>query len=163
PQLYTPSLHDALPIFATARTIPRSLKEPVGFAPSNFSHSSSTPTQSARRGARTSGVAPSPSESSGVASVTGRRSRQRVRMPGALNRAFTRGSFVVCIRSLIERDDAAPVGVARECDATAERAPHSLCDRVCTIARRHRDQARAAAGDRDRERARLASRIHRFL
>src|SRR5439155_13074609 len=47
--------------FVTATLIPRSLKEPVGFAPSHFSQSS-TPSRSDRRGAWSNGVLPSPSE-----------------------------------------------------------------------------------------------------
>jgi len=43
----------------TATVIPRSLNEPVGFAPSHFSHSS-TPYRSESRGAGRSGVEPSP-------------------------------------------------------------------------------------------------------
>jgi len=44
----------------TASAIPRSLNEPVGFAPSHLSHSS-TPNRSESRGAARSGVLPSPS------------------------------------------------------------------------------------------------------
>ena len=58
----------------TAQVIPRSLNEPVGFAPSSFSHTS-LPTRSDSRGARTSGVEPSPSETTGSSSANGRRSR----------------------------------------------------------------------------------------
>jgi hypothetical protein len=55
----------------TATVMPRSLKEPVGFAPSSLSHTSH-PVRSDRAGASTSGVSPSPSVTSGS---TGRRSR----------------------------------------------------------------------------------------
>jgi hypothetical protein len=55
----------------TATVIPRSLNEPVGFAPSIFSHTSA-PVSSERCGAGTSGVSPSPIVTSGS---TGRRSR----------------------------------------------------------------------------------------
>src|SRR4051812_46637392 len=44
----------------TARLMPRSLKEPVGFAPSHLSQSS-TPKRCDRRGAASNGVRPSPS------------------------------------------------------------------------------------------------------
>ncbi len=44
----------------TATLMPRSLNEPVGFAPSHLSQSS-TPKRSDRRSARSSGVLPSPS------------------------------------------------------------------------------------------------------
>ena len=57
-----------------ATVIPRSLKDPVGFAPSNFSHSS-TPSRSESRSARRSGVPPSPSEITGVDGPTGSLSR----------------------------------------------------------------------------------------
>jgi hypothetical protein len=60
--------------FDTATVIPRSLKLPVGFPPSHLSQSS-TPSRSESRGARRSGVEPSPSETIGVAAVRGRRSR----------------------------------------------------------------------------------------
>ena len=60
--------------FDSAIVMPRSLNEPVGFAPSSFRYSS-TPSWAPSRSARTSGVEPSPSEITGVASVTGSRSR----------------------------------------------------------------------------------------
>ena len=55
----------------TATVMPRSLNEPVGLAPSIFSHTSA-PVRSDRRGAGTSGVSPSSSVTSGS---TGSRSR----------------------------------------------------------------------------------------
>src|SRR3954452_6866698 len=55
----------------TATVMPRSLNDPVGFAPSTFSHTSD-PTRSDKRGARTSGVSPSSRVTSGS---TGSRSR----------------------------------------------------------------------------------------
>ena len=55
----------------TATVIPRSLNDPVGFAPSTFSQTSQ-PVRSDNLGARTSGVQPSSSVTSGS---TGRRSR----------------------------------------------------------------------------------------
>ena len=55
----------------TATVIPRSLKEPVGLAPSSFSQTWQ-PVSSDRCGAGTSGVSPSPSVTSGS---TGSRSR----------------------------------------------------------------------------------------
>jgi len=59
---------------ATATTMPRSLKEPVGLAPSSFSHTS-TPSRCERCGAATSGVPPSPSETTGSSGANGSRSR----------------------------------------------------------------------------------------
>ena len=58
--------------FATATTIPRSLNDPVGFWPSTLSQTSGMPSSRSSVVARTSGVFPSPSESRGVRSVTGR-------------------------------------------------------------------------------------------
>ena len=58
----------------TAQVIPRSLNEPVGFAPSSFSHTS-VPARSDSRGASTSGVAPSPSDTIGSSGANGSRSR----------------------------------------------------------------------------------------
>src|SRR6185312_16833530 len=58
----------------TAQVIPRSLKEPVGFRPSSLHHTSA-PTRSESRGARTRGVLPSPSETTGSSASNGRRSR----------------------------------------------------------------------------------------
>ena len=55
----------------TATVMPRSLNEPVGFAPSIFSHTSA-PVSEDRNGAWISGVPPSPSVTSGS---TGSRSR----------------------------------------------------------------------------------------
>src|SRR6185436_3811331 len=57
-----------------ASVIPRSLKEPVGFDPSYFSHTSA-PVVADKASLRTSGVPPSRSVMTGVASVTGSRSR----------------------------------------------------------------------------------------
>ena len=54
--------------------MPRSLKEPVGFAPSYFSQTSH-PVSSLSDTERTSGVPPSRKVTTGVASVTGSRSR----------------------------------------------------------------------------------------
>ena len=58
----------------TAHVIPRSLNEPVGFAPSNFSHTSA-PTRSDSRVAGISGVEPSSSDTTGSPSANGSRSR----------------------------------------------------------------------------------------
>ena len=55
----------------TATVMPRSLNDPVGFAPSSFSQTSQ-PVRSDSAGAGTSGVPPSPSVTSGS---TGSRSR----------------------------------------------------------------------------------------
>src|SRR6185312_3229179 len=58
----------------TAQVMPRSWKEPVGFSPSSLHHTSA-PTRSDNRGARISGVLPSPSETTGSPAAKGRRSR----------------------------------------------------------------------------------------
>ena len=60
----------------TATVIPRSLKEPVGLRPS-YLRWTSRPVRAESRGAGTSGVPPSPSETTGVNSLTGSRSRYR--------------------------------------------------------------------------------------
>ena len=60
---------------ATARTMPRSLNEPVGFWPSTLRYRLARPSASPSRPARTSGVNPSPRVRAGVASVTGRNDR----------------------------------------------------------------------------------------
>ena len=54
----------------TATVMPRSLKDPVGFAPSTFSQTSQ-PSSLGQHLAGTSGVLPSPRVITGVASVTG--------------------------------------------------------------------------------------------
>src|SRR6185369_1661542 len=73
--------------FATARTMPRSLNEPVGFWPSTLRYRFTRPKASPRCAARTSGVNPSPRVSWGVDAETGRnaayRSRSRGRADGA--------------------------------------------------------------------------------
>ena len=56
----------------TAQVIPRSLNEPVGLAPSIFSHTSA-PTRSETRSASTSGVEPSPSDTTGSSGANGSR------------------------------------------------------------------------------------------
>src|SRR4029079_5636873 len=75
--------------FATATTIPRSLKEPVGLQLSSLKYSAPHPTSASIARDLTSGVSPSPSEIIGVASVTGRRSRWRYSTPrcGASSRS----------------------------------------------------------------------------
>jgi hypothetical protein len=57
-----------------AIVIPRSLKDPVGLAPSTFSHTSQ-PVRRDSSGAGTSGVAPSWRVTTGLVGPTGRRSR----------------------------------------------------------------------------------------
>src|SRR4051794_38934196 len=64
-----------------AIVMPRSLKEPVGFAPSTFSQMSRS-SSAESRSARTSGVPPSSSVMTGVESVTGRCSRYASIRPG---------------------------------------------------------------------------------
>src|SRR5579875_524568 len=66
---------------AAATTMPRSLKEPVGLHPSSLRYTAAQPASSCSRRARTSGVFPSPRVTSGVASVTGRRSAYRRSTP----------------------------------------------------------------------------------
>jgi hypothetical protein len=62
--------------FVTASVIPRSLKEQVGFSPSYFTKTSQPPpTRALSREQGMSGVLPSPSEITGVSSLTGRCSR----------------------------------------------------------------------------------------
>ena len=58
----------------TATAIPRSLNEPVGFAPSHLSQRS-TPSFADSRSARMSGVEPSPSVTIGVDADSGSTSR----------------------------------------------------------------------------------------
>ncbi len=58
----------------TAQVIPRSLNEPVGFAPSIFSHTC-TPRRSPSASAGTSGVEPSCRLTTGSSGANGRRSR----------------------------------------------------------------------------------------
>ena len=60
--------------FETATAIPRSLKLPVGFIPSNLKWRS-IPSCGPIRREGISGVPPSPSESTGVSGPTGSRSR----------------------------------------------------------------------------------------
>jgi hypothetical protein len=57
-----------------ATVMPRSLKEPVGFSPSYLS-STLASSRSERYGAGSSGVPPSRNVTTGVASLTGSRSR----------------------------------------------------------------------------------------
>ncbi len=84
---YAAALADVLPVdaqttaFAPSSTalliasvIPRSLNEPVGLAPSYFSHTSQ-PVSSESGSERTSGVPPSSRVITGVSSETGRRER----------------------------------------------------------------------------------------
>jgi hypothetical protein len=56
-----------------AIVIPRSLKEPVGFMPSNLTHTFA-PVRAESAGAGSSGVPPSPRVTTGVASLTSSRS-----------------------------------------------------------------------------------------
>src|SRR5207253_1565006 len=58
-----------------ARVMPRSLNEPVGFWPSHFRYTSMPGRWRPRREARSRGVAPSRSVTSGVPGVTGREGR----------------------------------------------------------------------------------------
>src|SRR5919202_3373509 len=62
--------------------MPRSLNDPVGFAPSSLS-ATSAPTRSESTGAGTSGVEPSCSETTGSDAVNGSRSRY-LEMSGTL-------------------------------------------------------------------------------
>ena len=68
-----------------AIVMPRSLNEPVGLRPSYLMNTRQPrPTSALRRGEWISGVEPSLSETTGVASVTGRNSRQRAITPRSL-------------------------------------------------------------------------------
>src|ERR1700756_4340642 len=58
----------------TAHVIPRSLNDPVGLSPSSL-HQTSAPTRWESPGAGTSGVLPSPSDTTGSAGANGSRSR----------------------------------------------------------------------------------------
>ena len=64
-----------------ATVIPRSLNDPVGFAPSTFRYTSH-PVRSDNTGAGTSGVPPSNRVTTGVRSVTGSRARYAAMTPG---------------------------------------------------------------------------------
>ena len=64
----------------TATVMPRSLNEPVGFMPSNFTHTSA-PVRRDSAGAGSSGVPPSPRVTTVEASVTPRRSAYSRRTP----------------------------------------------------------------------------------
>src|SRR5690242_18083975 len=75
----------------TAQVMPRSLNEPVGFAPSIFSHTS-TPAFSESRSARIRGVEPSSSETTGSSGANGRRSRYRSMIPGMVVEEDVRGA-----------------------------------------------------------------------
>ena len=90
---YAAALADVLPVEAqiTARApspaaceiamvMPRSLNEPVGFAPSYFSHTDA-PTISLSVHAYTSGVPPSPRLTTGADGASGMRSRYSVITP----------------------------------------------------------------------------------
>src|SRR5437763_3810286 len=74
-----------------ARVMPRSLKDPVGLAPSNL-RKTSQPVSSESEPLRMSGVPPSCSVTTGVASVTGRRSRYSSMTPRH-SRAVIRSSL----------------------------------------------------------------------
>src|SRR2546421_10147886 len=78
---HTTTLAPSSAALEIATVIPRSLNDPVGFAPSIFS-STRAPTCSDRRGASTSGVLPSCNVTTGVRSLTGRRARYASMMPG---------------------------------------------------------------------------------
>ncbi len=75
--------------FDTAIVIPRSLNDPVGFAPSTFSSTRATPARSARRGASTSGVLPSSSVTTGVALGDRQPVAERLDEPGPRGRAHS--------------------------------------------------------------------------
>ncbi len=66
--------------FETAMVIPRSLNEPVGFMPSNFTYTVA-PVRADSAGAGISGVPPSPRVMIGVASLMSRRSAYSRRTP----------------------------------------------------------------------------------
>ena len=68
--------------FEMATVMPRSLNEPVGLAPSTFSSTRARRPAPTRRGASSSGVLPSSSVTTGVASVTGQAVAVRLDDPG---------------------------------------------------------------------------------
>src|SRR5262245_38257674 len=101
---YAAALADVFPVDAHTTTLapssaaleiaivmPRSLNEPVGFAPSTFSKTRAS-TSSEMRGASTSGVLPSSSVTTGVRSLTGSRSRYASMTP---RQPFIFGRFAV--------------------------------------------------------------------
>src|SRR2546430_6674143 len=65
----------------TATVMPRSLNDPVGLAPSTFRYTSH-PVRADTTGAGSSGVAPSPSVTTGPLASAGRRSRYCLITPG---------------------------------------------------------------------------------
>ena len=71
---HTTALAPSSTAIEIAMVMPRSLKLPVGLAPSTFSHTRAF-TRSESRGAGTSGVPPSRSVTTGVRSVMGRNGR----------------------------------------------------------------------------------------
>ena len=71
---HTTALAPSSTAMEMAIVMPRSLKLPVGLAPSTLSHTAA-PTRSDSRGAGTSGVPPSSSVTTGVFSLMGRKSR----------------------------------------------------------------------------------------
>ena len=71
---HTTALAPSSTAIEMAIVMPRSLKLPVGFAPSTLSHTSA-PTRSDSRGAGTRGVPPSSRVTTGVLSVMGKKSR----------------------------------------------------------------------------------------
>src|ERR1700716_2466250 len=76
---------------ATATTMPRSLKEPVGFKPSYLKYRCFRPRARPMLRLGTRGVEPSLRSTSGVEGPTGRRSRYRAMTPNALKHAKERG------------------------------------------------------------------------
>src|SRR5581483_193918 len=88
--------------FETATVIPRSLNEPVGFTPSFLIHTSA-PTRSLSRGEKSKGVLPSPNDTTGVASVTGRYLRYLSIMPVRLALPPLSRGFACKIDMLIAR------------------------------------------------------------
>src|SRR4051794_21865949 len=86
-----------------ASVMPRSLNEPVGLSPSTF-RCTSQPVNADRRGAGTSGVPPSRSVTTGVAVVTGSRSRNSSMTPrhGEVREIVA----VICLQAPFDPHDA---------------------------------------------------------
>ena len=106
--------------FEIAIVIPRSLNDPVGFAPSTFrQHARDAGSLATSRGASSSGVLPSSSVTTGVASVTGRCSRYASMSPGQRRHAPRRHSSSPTTRST-EPTRCDRVDVAQRVDRRAQ-------------------------------------------
>ena len=105
--------------FETAIVIPRSLNDPVGFAPSTFSRTLATPARSARRGASRSGVLPSSRVMTGVA--LGDRQAVAERLDEL--RASARLTRVLLAHDPDHRTDPVTTSTSRSASSVAPRSP----------------------------------------